>query len=125
MTTEYQQAVLQAMSIPLYVQSLKESALEEPAVEKQAVLKQAPSPETSKAAERQLVDESDPFVRKVLSAIGFDTLQEAQLKWFIDEAPEVLYVDSVLVTPQLSQLQTPSMKKRLWLAIQHLRRESE
>jgi hypothetical protein len=109
MTTEYQQAVLHAMSIPLYSLSKEEP---------EAVT------DIPKSEERQRVDSKSVFVQKVLDAIGFKTLQEANLQWFIQENAGITLDGDTLVTPHLTQLQTPAMKKGLWLAIQHLRKET-
>jgi predicted dinucleotide-utilizing enzyme len=118
MTTEYQQAVLQAMSIPLFVRTLEAQSAEEPSIDEK---KTAAETQTKQEAER--VDENSPFVQKVLEAIGFDSLQDANLQWLIEDAPRIVLSDNVLVTPQLKHVQSPAMKKSLWLAIQHLQRD--
>ncbi len=122
----YQKASLQAMDIPLFEHRFSATGQTEPQSDESksaaaisAVLNSSESavPEVMPS---QSVDENHMLVQQVLEIFDVKTIGELGISWLTHDEQSVALQDSVLISPPPDKLNTPNMKKQLWLAVQDM-----
>ena len=147
---DYQRAILQAMNIPLYnlndefkaIESLSEEGdVPTPTVESEvdsadkstpSLESKANNSETSESLVEseannakaptplQFIDENEPFVKQVLSVFGADQVAELGIQWQVHDSDTVVLQDKLLLSPKAEKLNSVSLKKQVWKALQPL-----
>jgi len=96
----------------LDVEQSAEHVAEESVTDRLALSEHNEQNEEQKSSE--LIDESNDFIKQVLSAFAASDIAELGLIWQVHDSETISLKDNILITPHAEALTAPASKKQLW-----------
>nr|WP_297347781.1 hypothetical protein [uncultured Glaciecola sp.] len=107
----YQKATLQTMGIVLYELRDPITVIDSVDVIKSPGIMESSHPFIQ---EPLLIDETDAFIKQLLSIFNVSSSAELGLTWQVQDSETIMLKNNILMTPDAQTLRKSNLKKQLW-----------